>query len=156
MADISTDYTTWSTTAGNNNPSASTNIGTGLDDNLRALQAGVAQLYIDVPGLPLGQQSKSADYTLVLGDANKHVLHPTADNNPRVFTIPANSSVAFSVGTMITFVNQINTVTVAITTDTLTQAGTGSTGSRTLAANGIATALKVSSTGWVINGSGLS
>ena len=156
MADISTDYTTWSTTAGSNAPSGSTNIGTGLDDNLRAIQAGVAQLYIDVPGIALGQQSKSADYTLVLGDANKHVLHPAADNNARTFTIPANSSVAFSIGTLITFVNQINTVTIAITTDTLTQAGTGSTGSRTLAANGIATALKVSTTGWVINGTGLS
>ena len=156
MADISTDYTTWSTTAGNNSPSGSTTVGTGLDDNLRAIQAGVAQLYIDVPGIALSQQSKSADYTLILSDANKYVLHPTADNSARTFTIPANASVAFAVGTLITFVNQINTVTIAITTDTLTQAGTGSTGSRTLAANGMATALKVTSTGWIINGAGLS
>jgi hypothetical protein len=33
--------------------------------------------------------------------------------------------------------------------------GAGSTGSRTLAANGIATALKVASTSWVISGVGL-
>ena len=156
MADISTDYTTWSTTASNNNPSDSTNIGSGLDDNLRAIQAGVAQLAADAPGLALAAQSKSADYTLVSGDAGKFILHPSTDNNARVFTIPSNASVAFDVGTMVTFVNQINTVTIAITTDTLTQAGTGSTGSRTLAANGIATAMKVSSTSWVINGTGLS
>lgn len=48
MADISTDYTSWSTTESSNNPSGSTAIGTGLDDNLRAIQAGVAQLYTDI------------------------------------------------------------------------------------------------------------
>jgi len=63
--------------------------------------------------------------------------------------------VAYPVGTTITFVNQINTVTIAITSDTLTLMGAGSTGSRTLAANGIATALKVASTSWVISGVGL-
>jgi hypothetical protein len=105
--------------------------------------------------LPMAQNSKRADYTLVLGDAQKHILHPTADNNGRTFTIPANASVAYPTGTCITFVNQINTVTIAITSDTLTLAGAGTTGSRTLAANGMATALKVSSTGWVISGTGL-
>lgn len=105
--------------------------------------------------LPIAQNSKSADYTLVLGDAQKHILHPSADTNNRTFTIPANSSVAFPIGTCITFVNEVNTVTIAITSDTLTLAGAGSTGSRTLAANGMATALKVTSTKWVISGVGL-
>lgn len=41
MADISVDPFTWSTTAGSNQPSGSTVIGSGLDDNLRAIQAGV-------------------------------------------------------------------------------------------------------------------
>lgn len=101
------------------------------------------------------QNSQSAAYTCVAADANKHILHPTADNNARTFTIPANASVAYAIGTTITFVNQINTVTLAITSDTMTMAGTGLTGSRTLSANGMATALKVSSTGWVIAGTGL-
>lgn len=102
------------------------------------------------------QNSQSAAYTTVLSDAGKHILHPTADNNPRTFTIDSNANVAYQVGTCITFVNQINTVTIAITTDTMTLAGAGTTGSRTLAANGIATAMKVASTSWVINGVGLS
>jgi hypothetical protein len=34
-------------------------------------------------------------------------------------------------------------------------AGTGSTGSRTLAANGVASAVKVDSTSWIISGNGL-
>lgn len=101
------------------------------------------------------QNSQSAAYTTVLLDAGKHILHPTADNNARTFTIDSNANVAYAVGTAITFINQINTVTISITSDTMTLAGAGSTGSRTLAANGIATAVKVSTTGWVISGTGL-
>jgi hypothetical protein len=109
-----------------------------------------AQLTSNIP-----QVSKSTAYTTVLTDGEKHILHPTADNNARTFTIDSNANVAYPIGTAITFVNQINTVTIAITSDTLTLAGNGSTGSRTLAANGIATALKISTTGWIISGTGL-
>lgn len=101
------------------------------------------------------QNSQSTAYTAVAADAGGHILHPTADNNARTFTIPANSSVAYPIGTAITFVNLINTVTIAITTDTLILAGAGTTGSRTLAANGVATAMKITSTSWIINGTGL-
>lgn len=99
--------------------------------------------------------SQSANYTLVLTDSGKTILHPIADNNARTFTIPANSSVAYPIGTAITFVNLINTVTIAITTDTMYLANDGSTGSRSLAAYGVATAVKVASTTWVISGNGL-
>jgi hypothetical protein len=101
------------------------------------------------------QNSQSANYTLVIGDASKHILHPSSDNNARTFTIPANASVAFDIGTAVTFVNKINTITIAITSDTLTLAGPGTTGSRTLAANGQATALKIGTTEWMIDGVGL-
>jgi hypothetical protein len=46
-------------------------------------------------------------------------------------------------------------VTIAITSDTLRLAGGTSTGTRTLAANGMATAVKVAATTWYINGTGL-
>ncbi len=59
-------------------------------------------------------------------------------------------------GTAITFINRINTLTIAITTDVLTLAGAGSTGSRTLAANGVATAVKDASGVWIISGTGIS
>lgn len=104
-------------------------------------------------GIP--QNSQSAAYTTVLADANKHLLHPTADNNPRTFTIDSNANVAYPIGTTITFVNQINTMTIAITSDTLTWAADNTTGSRTLAAGGMATALKIASTVWIINGAQL-
>lgn len=107
--------------------------------------------YLNIP-----QNSQSTNYTAVIADRGFHLFHPSSDNNPRTFTIPANSSVAFAVGTAITFVNKINTLTIAITTDTLTWAKDGSTGSRTLAANGMCTALKITSTEWLISGEGLS
>lgn len=105
------------------------------------------------PNVPIN--SKSAAYTTVLGDANEAIYHPSSDNNARTFTIDSNANVAYQLGTTLTFVNEINTVTIAITSDTLTMAGSGSTGSRTLAANGLATALKVATTKWVISGTGL-
>jgi hypothetical protein len=107
--------------------------------------------------IALTQNSQSAAYTLVLSDAGKHILHPSADTTARTFTIPANASVAYPVGTGITFVNQNagGVITIAITTDTMRLAGAGTTGSRTLAANGIATALKITATEWIISGTGL-
>lgn len=103
----------------------------------------------------VGVNSQSAAYTGLITDANKIILHPASDNNARTFTIPANGSVAYPIGTILTFINLINTVTIAITTDTMTLMGSGSTGSRTLAANGIATAVKITSTTWVITGTNL-
>jgi hypothetical protein len=99
--------------------------------------------------------SQSVNYTAVLGDAGHCLYHPLTDNNARTFTIPANASVAYPQGTVITFVNLINTITIAITTDTMYLAGTGATGSRTLAAYGCCTAMKFDSTIWIISGTGL-
>lgn len=101
------------------------------------------------------QNSQSTAYTTVLADSGKHIFHPSSDNNARTFTIDSNANVAYPIGTAITFINLINTVTIAITSDTLTLMGAGTTGSRTLAANGIATAIKVGTTSWVISGTGL-
>jgi hypothetical protein len=103
------------------------------------------------------QNSQSAAYSLALTDAGKHILHPSADTTARTITIPANASVAFPVGAAITIVNQnaAGVLTIAITSDTLRYAGAGTTGSRTLAANGMATLLKIAATEWMISGVGL-
>lgn len=102
------------------------------------------------------QNSQSAAYTLVLADAGKHIFHPSGDANARTFTIPANSSVAYPIGTAITFINMTSqAVTIAITTDTMYLSSAGTTGSRTLAQYGSATAIKITSTNWLISGSGL-
>ena len=106
--------------------------------------------------LNIPQNSQSAAYTLVLADAGKHIFHPVGDNNARTFTIPANGSVAYPIGTAITFINMAAAnVTIAITTDTMYLSSAGTTGSRTLAQYGSATAIKITSTNWLISGSGL-
>lgn len=104
------------------------------------------------------QNIQSTAYTCVLEDASKHILHPTSDTTARTFTIPANASVAYPIGAAITFVNQVSAGVLTIQpggTDVMRLAGAGTTGNRTLAANGIATAIKVTATEWIISGTGL-
>ncbi len=102
------------------------------------------------------QNSQSAAYTTVLGDAGKHIFHPSSDANARTFTIDSNANVAYPIGTAITFVNMTSqVVTIAITSDTMNLAGTGTTGSRSLAQYGVATAIKIGTTLWIISGTGL-
>jgi hypothetical protein len=100
--------------------------------------------------------SQSAAYTAVLADSGKCIFHPSTDANARTFTIPANGSVAYPIGTAISFVNMTSqVVSIAITTDTMYLAGTGTTGTRSLAQYGTATALKMTSITWIISGAGL-
>ena len=107
--------------------------------------------FINIP-----QNAQSGSYTMVLADAGKHIFHPSSDNNARTFTIPANSSVAYPIGTALTFVNlSATSISIAITTDTMYLAKDGTTGTRTLAQYGSATALKLTSTTWLISGSAL-
>ena len=103
------------------------------------------------------QNSAASDYTLVLSDSGKHIYHPATDAVARTYTIPANSVVPFPIGTTVIFVNDTSGVNVSIacTTDTLVFAGPGTTGTRTLAQNGMATVIKITSTKWVISGAGL-
>lgn len=102
------------------------------------------------------QLAKDEDFTLTLDEAGKHLYHTSGSTH--TYTIPANSSVAFPIGTVVTFVagSGSGNVSIAITSDTLRLAGSSSTGTRTLAANGMATAIKVASTVWHINGVGIS
>jgi hypothetical protein len=100
--------------------------------------------------------SQSAAYTTVLADSGKVIFHPSTDANARTFTIDSNANVAYPIGTAITFINMTSqAVTIAITTDTMYLSSAGTTGSRTLAQYGSATAIKMTSTTWLISGSGL-
>jgi len=104
-------------------------------------------------GIP--QNSQNGNYNIVLGDAGKHIYHPTGQAIA-TYTIPANSNVGFTTGTAITIVNgSANNVTVAITTDTMYLSSNGATGSRTISQWGVATAVKVTSNVWVISGSNI-
>lgn len=116
---------------------------TALNQDVTVTASGtIAANSIGYRGLP-----QSTNTTLALADAGKHIY---VGSN---ITIPANSSVAFPVGTTIAIANSgSSTLTISITTDTLRQAGTTSTGTRTLLAYGVATIVKVTSTVWYISG----
>ncbi len=101
---------------------------------------------------PILQNVQNGNYTLVLGDAPKHIYKASGGAGETI-TIPANSSVAFPIGTAIPIVNQGGgTLSIAITTDVMQLEGAGTTGTRTLADDGIATILKVTATLWMISG----
>jgi len=103
-------------------------------------------------GVPASATTTSA--ILAIGDVGKHI-YVTTDG--QTITIPANSAVPYPIGTAISFVagpSPVVTVSIA-NNDTMYLAGTGTTGTRTLAAHGMATAIKVAATTWYINGTGL-
>jgi hypothetical protein len=120
------------------------NLGTGNNVTFNAVNDAAGNLR-DVP-----QNAKSAAYTLVSGDAGKHVSITTGG-----VTVPAS---VFSAGQVITVYNN------AATSQTITQgasvtiylAGTATTGNRTLAQRGLATLLCVAANTFVISGSGVS
>jgi hypothetical protein len=115
-----------------------------------------------VTGETLPQVIQATSYTLQLSDAGRHILHPSADTTARTWIIPQTGTgvgqVNWILGTVITFINQTGAgvVTIQVTGDTLRMAITGTTGSRNLAANGIATCIKITATEWIISGVGIS
>lgn len=107
-------------------------------------------------GLPKNFQS--VDYTLVAADMGKAIVHPSADTTIRIYTIPSHAAVPISVDdAIVTVINQnaAGVITLAINSDTLRRAGTGTTGSVTIAANGMVTLTKVTTTEWIVNGVGM-
>lgn len=103
-------------------------------------------------GVQFPQSIKTADYTLVLTDAGKQIFHPNSDGVIRTFTIPANSSVAFPIGTVMLFTADVGSppIKVAINTDNLVT-GEGLTGTVTVPPNNSLMAIKVSATKWMAN-----
>jgi hypothetical protein len=137
---------------------ARTNLGaaaSGVNADITSLVQAVAinqsgpidSTTIGFRGVP--QNAQGAAYTLALADAGKHIAITTGG-----VIIPLNSSVGFPVGTTIVIFNNSNaTQSITITTgDTLRQAGTTNTGTRTLAVYGVASLIKVAATVWVITG----
>jgi hypothetical protein len=124
---------------------------TALDQDVTITATGtIGADTLGYRGLP--QNSQTASYTLALADAGKHISITTGG-----VVIPANSSIAFPVGTaVVVFNNSGTSQNISITSDTLRLAGTATTGTRTLAQYGLATCVKVASTTWVISGAGLS
>ena len=104
--------------------------------------------------LAIPQDAQTGNYTLTLADTGKHVYHASGAA-AATYTIPANASVSFVTGAAVTFINMsANAVSLAITSDTLYWSPTGGTGTRTLAQYGVATAVKITGTSWIVSGLG--
>jgi hypothetical protein len=102
-------------------------------------------------GLPQNATT-TGNYPIVAADAGTHIYSSAT----RIITIPANTSIAMPVGSTIVFIAGSGaTVTIAITSDTMYLAGPGTVGSRILAPFGMATAVKITATSWIISGNGL-
>lgn len=102
-------------------------------------------------GLPL----KTAD-----GGTSSNMFHEDAGRvayttSSRTLTILSDAAVPFPIGTTLVFISGPGATTTIVNQDTMYLAGTGTTGTRTLAAHGMATAVKVAATTWYISGNGL-
>jgi hypothetical protein len=120
---------------------------TSLRQSVIVANTGIAGANtIGFRGLPIN--SPAGTYTIALTDQGGLVAVSTGG-----VAVPANATVAFPVGATVALYNNSSTSqSVTITTDTLRLAGTASTGSRTLAARGLATLVKVAATEWVVTG----
>jgi hypothetical protein len=106
--------------------------------------------YLNIP-----QNAQTGSYTTVLSDAGKHIYHASGAG-AATYTIAANASVPYVLGTVISFVNLSTTsISIAINSDTMYLGNLGTSGTRTLAQYGVANALKVTSTVWIITGTAL-
>jgi hypothetical protein len=100
--------------------------------------------------------SRTADYTLVLGDENAFVIHPGSDPSARTFTVPTEAAVPFDVGSTLMFVNEhgAGELTIAFAGGTVRRVASGELGGFVLAANAMAILFKTSANSWsaVVNG----
>ncbi len=98
----------------------------------------------DVPVLTGGGSTRA----LILTDRGQ-----TVDNTAGGWSIPANASVAFPVGTLIWLFNDsASDQTITITSDTLRLTGTALTGTRTVPAYGLCFLYKPKTTTWLAGG----
>ena len=125
-----------------------------VDYRLTATPTTINSDSIGYRGAPLNTQD--ADYTLVLVDSGKTVLHTSASTH--TWTIPPNSSVAYPSGTVIVVANiGSGAVTIARGSGVALRIGGSATdGNKTLAQHGIASLLKLDTNSWYVSGTGVS
>jgi hypothetical protein len=118
-----------------------------------AAAATTASTAASVGYMGIPQSATATTAILAIGDAGKHIYVKIPG---QTITIPDNSVVPYPIGTAITFIAGALATTVLIANnDTMYLVGAGTSGTRTLAAYGSATAMKVAATTWFIAGTGL-
>jgi len=141
-------YVTAASPALSGNPTAPT---PAIGDNDTSI---ATTAYVQAEIATLAQTSQTGTYSTVLSDAGGSVYHPAAAAAAN-WTIPANATVAYQIGSTITFINDSTNAVTIICGDTMVWSPAGTTGNRTLAQYGVATAVKVTATRWVLSGTGL-
>jgi hypothetical protein len=121
----------------------------GVDASVYTLPPATCNIgYLELP-----PNAQGNGYTTALTDSGKFIDFTSGG---ATVTIAANASVNYPIGTVITFTNLTGSNVSIACGDTMYFGGTGLTGTRTLNNSGLATALKVNATNWIISGSGLS
>jgi hypothetical protein len=116
-------------------------------------------------GSIISNVSGTNPYSLTLVNAAGTALNPTGTVSGAITAIPtvlipANTTVPYPVGTVLSFMNDTTTsisstnIAINIVTDTAINTS-GTTGVRTLGRYGLATAVKLTSTRWLVTGSNL-
>lgn len=93
-----------------------------------------------------------ATYTLVLDDEGKSVY--LTGTTTCTVTIPANSSQAFPIGSVLTMINN-NSGALSINSSATLQLANGNAANRSVATKGMATCIKVATDTWYIIGTGV-
>jgi hypothetical protein len=120
---------------------------TGLTSASTVLDSSGASYSVGFRTMPL---STNVSGTLILSD-NAKFYYVTSG-----LTIPLNSSVAFDIGTVITIVSNSTAITITPASGvTLQLANSATSGTRSLASNGVATLLKVAVNTWFVIGTGV-
>ncbi len=138
------DLTTW----------AGITPGTGVGTQLAKAANGTDSGAIGFRGIPT--TNKSADYTFADADNGTKIYHPSADTSARTFTFDF-SALTDPANFVVTIINDASAgvITIAFANGTGILAGSGTTGSRTLAANGLATIAGATSVRAFASGTGL-
>ncbi len=104
--------------------------------------------------MPQNNQTTATTYTLVLADDGKHIYLTGGTTN--TLTVPTNASVAFTIGTVITVVNNNSGIcTITGPTSGLQLANGALATTRSLATKGMATMIKVGTDLWYVSGAGV-
>lgn len=124
-------------------------------DTVIADSAETVGLRWGVPGIPSNAQT--GNYTITANDNGRAIDHASGAGAGDTYTIDSNANLALPVGfTFSVFNMDTNTVSVAITTDTLRRALLGTTGTVSIPQYCCATFRKVATTTWLWFGVGAS
>lgn len=165
--DASADNRLWAFRVNGESFAGSASIDTGLSvinwiqvdrtgvtiDSIDFQATSITRNSIEIGYLDMPQNVQTGAYQLVMADRGKMIYRASGSGT---ITIPANGTVAFPIGTVITLVNDsVSAMVVTITTDTMRFAPTGQTGNRTVSQFGVLTLVKTAATTWTTTGTGV-